>query len=282
MSLLGINRNDAEHFIAYNPNQNIESDPVVTKAGGYSVEPNTFAVGTNPTGSIPVLATARFGAIHIGGGYNNGTGTGSGLTISSDGTIETNGTINQNLAGRLAPITSYRTSGDVYNVVSDLYYTLDDIGKIVVSTNDYRNTGSLSQNAINNITFEESLPVVALSSNAKDKRVFGVIRGQSYSGRLEVQSFGEGKIKVCDTNGPLEVGDYITSSGMKGIGMKQTEDYMTNATVAKVTKAVTFENSKYIQENGTQITKDQYNLLKADGRKVAKMAIVECVFVCGA
>lgn len=281
MSLLGINRNDAEHFIAYNPNTDPNSDPVLTKSvGGYPVDPNTFTAGTNDS-----LATARFGAIHIGGGYNDGTGTGSGLTITSEGIIKTNGTITQ--AGqtgglRLAPTTNYRTSGDVYNVVSDLYYTLDDIGKIVVSTNNYRNTDSLSQNAINNITFEESLPVVALSSNAKDKRVFGVITGQSYSGRLEVQSFGEGQIKVCDTNGPLEVGDYITSAGMKGIGMKQTEDYMTNATVAKVTKAVTFENSKYIQENGTQITKDQYNLLKADGRKVAKMAIVECVFVCGA
>ena len=64
MSLLGINRNGATRFIAYNPNQTAESNSVETKNGGYQVEPNIFTSGTN-TDNGPVLATARFGAIHI-------------------------------------------------------------------------------------------------------------------------------------------------------------------------------------------------------------------------
>ena len=275
--LLGINRNN-EHFIAYNPHET-EKSTGPNETDYYKIPAKTFAVGTNVSGGDPVLATAKFRELHIGGGLSNG-----GLTITESGDIQTSATLpgsTQTQTGsRLAPAS--RTSGSSYNVVSDnIYYTPGHIGKIVVSTNDYRNTDSISQNAINNITYNESLPVVTLSTQVNDKRVFGVITGKE-NDRLNVQSSGSGKIKVCDCNGSLNYGDYITTSSMQGIGMKQSEDYITNATVAKVLKSTNFQNPKYVQQNGTEITRDQYNLLKGDNHKVAKMVVVECVFVCGA
>ena len=131
MSLLGINRNDGEYFIAYNP---VTTTQVNTKDGGYLVQKNSFAVGTNPTtdGTDPVLATAHFKELHIGGGYE---ASDTGLTIDEFGNIKTHGTLTQSSdAGRLAaPV--QRTM----KVVSDIYYTSDDIGKVVVSTNAFRN-----------------------------------------------------------------------------------------------------------------------------------------------
>lgn len=281
--LLGINREN-KHFIAYNPNDtlketgNLDSD--------YKVPGKTFAVGTNNAGGNE-LATAKFKMLHIGGGYNGNIDTvnynaaGAGLTITEDGQIYTNATLPGQLesSGRLAP-QPMRTAGSVVLSAGE-HYTSDNVGKITVSTNEYRNIGSQSQNAINNITYDESLPVVALSDRPSDKRVFGVITGKT-GDRISVQASGEGTMKVCDLNGDLHYGDYITSSSIKGVGMKQTEDYVTNATVAKVIRATSFEDAEYVQENGTQITEDQYKLLKGDSRQVGKMQTIECVFVCGA
>jgi hypothetical protein len=41
-------------------------------------------------------------------------------------------------------------------------------------------------------------------------------------------------------NGNLENGDYITTSAIEGLGMKQDDDLLHNYTVAKVTQDVTF------------------------------------------
>jgi hypothetical protein len=40
---------------------------------------------------------------------------------------------------------------------------------------------------------------------------------------------------VCDAGGPLDSGDYITTSAIKGYGQKQSDDLLHNYTVAKVT-----------------------------------------------
>ena len=46
---------------------------------------------------------------------------------------------------------------------------------------------------------------------------------------------GEGGIWVCNKNGNLENGDYITSSTVAGYGQKQNDDLLHNYTVAKIT-----------------------------------------------
>jgi hypothetical protein len=53
--------------------------------------------------------------------------------------------------------------------------------------------------------------------------------------RVYINSVGEGAIWVTNINGPLESGDYITTSNVAGYGMKQESDSLKNYTVAKIT-----------------------------------------------
>ena len=106
------------------------------------------------------------------------------------------------------------------------------------------------------ITIDESLPIVSLSNVAEDKACFGVVssiekptpkRTQVTNGiisdskkergdnRAIVNSVGEGAIWIVNTGGPLESGDYITTSSVKGYGQYQSSQYLTNFTVAKIT-----------------------------------------------
>ena len=53
--------------------------------------------------------------------------------------------------------------------------------------------------------------------------------------RLHIAGTGEDGIWVSDYNGILECGDYITTSPIAGIGMKQDNDLVHNYTVGKIT-----------------------------------------------
>ena len=107
----------------------------------------------------------------------------------------------------------------------------------------------------NAITINESVPLVTLSNVAYDKSCFGVLSsaedpdvredrignfvttGKKEKGdyRCFINSVGEGAMWVTDTNGPLESGDYITTSNVAGYGQKQDDDILHNYTVAKIT-----------------------------------------------
>jgi hypothetical protein len=111
------------------------------------------------------------------------------------------------------------------------------------------------------ITINESVPLVSLSSVAQDKSCFGVISdsedpdvredrignfvttGQKEKGdhRWFINSVGEGAIWVADMNGPLESGDYITTSNIAGYGQKQDGAGLMNYTAAKITMDCDFE-----------------------------------------
>lgn len=128
------------------------------------------------------------------------------------------------------------------------------IGLIVASTGTYKDLDSN-----NSITINEALPVICLADKRKQKSVLGVVsdkedensseRKVSLSGwkfkekkergeektRVIINSVGEGAIWVCNINGNLENGDYITSCEIPGYGMKQDEARMANYTVAKIT-----------------------------------------------
>jgi hypothetical protein len=61
-----------------------------------------------------------------------------------------------------------------------------------------------------------------------------------------VNSVEEGGIWVCNSNGNIENGDYITSSDYIGYGEKQDDDILHNYTVAKATIECNFElDSQY-------------------------------------
>ena len=112
------------------------------------------------------------------------------------------------------------------------------------------------------IAIEDAIPVVALSRQKKDKRVFGVLgaptRNTNNKDRLIVNSIGEGAICVSNTNGNIENGDYIQSSDLLGYGEKQDDDLLHNYTIAKATIDCDFElDSPYYQcheiENGVRV-----------------------------
>ena len=145
-------------------------------------------------------------------------------------------------------------------------------GLIVVSTGVYQNIDpdlDASKPSIN-----ESLPKVELSSKRNQKSAYGVLSDQEDSNeyqehgdgtrekyrthsigsfvtmfpkteeepdRLIINSLGEGGIWICNINGNLENGDYITTCEVPGHGMLQDDDLLHNSTVAKITQDCTFE-----------------------------------------
>ena len=156
------------------------------------------------------------------------------------------------------------------------YSTIEDItGLIVISDGTYSNLNSLHLPQIN-----EALPNVSLSDRPYDKRVFGVISDKEESGqrhyavgsfistfnisgsedpRLIINSLGEGGMWVCDENGPLENGDYITTSTIPGFGMKQNDDVLHNYTVAKITEDCLFNSLRTIEfDHSGSIYKKQF------------------------
>jgi hypothetical protein len=134
-----------------------------------------------------------------------------------------------------------------------------EIGLIVIATGSYVDLYGNTE-----IQIDEAIPVVALSSVQKDKRVFGVIGGidtegvfsignMTFAGNAQIQknktiiqSCGEGGVWVSNINGNFENGDYITSSVIPGIGQFQEEIYNTNFTVGKITCDCNFDTTSSI------------------------------------
>jgi glycerophosphoryl diester phosphodiesterase len=168
-------------------------------------------------------------------------------------------------------------------------------GLVVCSVSKYRSYDPILQQPIENkISINESLPVIKLSSAPNEKSVFGVVTSHSNNplkrengtivfdndeydferdigGRIRINSVGEGGVWVCNQNGNLQNGDYITTSGLPGYGMKQEDDFLHNYTVAKITCDCDFTNlPNYIQ------TRD----LVHNGF-LYKCAFVGCTYHCG-
>ena len=135
-------------------------------------------------------------------------------------------------------------------------------GLIVSSkNNEYIKLNGGVEKGSNAITINESIPSVSLSIRAKDKSCFGVISAsedpdsrEEVNGsitsifekekgdtRVYINSVGEGAIWVTNINGPLESGDYITTSNVAGYGQKQDSEFLANYTVAKITMDCDFD-----------------------------------------
>lgn len=189
------------------------------------------------------------------------------------------------------------------------------IGYIVSTTKKYcgMNSKYSPENLQRNFDKEswDFLPVVQLSSKAYDKSLFGIItkvegedpneryeiagvisypiEKKEYDRRLHIAGCGEGGIWVCDYNGVFEAGDFITTSPIPGIGMKQEDELVYNYTVGKITMDCNFnpnilENDeyeyemKYINESGNIISLEEYNELVSNNIKVYRIAFVGCSY----
>ena len=184
-------------------------------------------------------------------------------------------------------LSSLNFTGQHKNIPKNNENYKDKIGLIVASSGEYASLNS------NSITINEALPKILLTTKRNQKNVFGVIsdsedensnlrtyeQGRFVSvynkpkddTRLIINSLGEGGIWVCNINGNLENGDYITTCEISGYGMKQDDDLLHNYTVAKITCDCEFDlNSPiYICEE-----------FKFE-EKTYKRAFVGCTYHCG-
>jgi hypothetical protein len=139
-----------------------------------------------------------------------------------------------------------------FDVVSGVW-----VDEVVTRTPTVKRTASII--TTDEPSINESQPVVRLTTAAKSKRVYGVIssgedgENRTYSSgcfvsdlgkrddnRLFINSLGEGGILVCSEGGNIENGDYICSSSIAGIAMKQDDDILHNYTIAKSTMDYVF------------------------------------------
>ena len=169
-------------------------------------------------------------------------------------------------------------------------YLDKNIGKIVVSNGTYQN---LERDAIiSKPTISQAIPQVKLSSKRNQKACFGVVSGgetnaaryHGYGGaiksempvsdadrRILVNSLGEGGIWVCNINGNLENGDYITTCEVPGLGMRQDTEMLCNYTVAKITQDCNF-----------RINASNYDVEEFEFEgKTYRKAFVGCTYHCG-
>jgi hypothetical protein len=174
------------------------------------------------------------------------------------------------------------------------------IGYIVRSSGQLYNMfkTDTSQNDPTKPQVDESLPLVELTQTTQDTACFGVISGEditenidnqgvmskfSWGGltvvetpdfdqrvRYKINSVGEGAIMVSNYSASgtqtIANGDYITSSPLEGIGMKQSDDLLHNYTVAKAIQSEDF-TSDY-----TEIT---YNSVSY------RFKLIGCTYHCG-
>jgi hypothetical protein len=160
---------------------------------------------------------------------------------------------------------------------------------IVVSAGKYINTDMSEKPSIN-----ESLPTILLSNIRNKKSVWGVIsnvedkndqtreyrmgvfvsvmtKQNEDDNRIIVNSIGEGGIWVCNINGNLENGDYITTCEIPGYGMKQDDDLLHNYTVAKITQDCSFE-----------LNNPNYDCVEFEfSGSTYRKAFVGCTYHCG-
>lgn len=95
-------------------------------------------------------------------------------------------------------------------------------------------------------TIEQSTPIVEFARSRCDKAAYGILcscsGGSPYAYVCLVNSVGEGAMWVCDVNGDINIGDFITTSSVAGYGMRQADDVAHGYTVAKASTKVAFGN----------------------------------------
>jgi hypothetical protein len=158
----------------------------------------------------------------------------------------------------LSGYTQMNFTGQHRTFIKDTPFTrAPDLEGLIVSANNnkyIKMTGGIEVGS-NAITTNESLPVVSLSTKVNDKKCFGIISASEDpeerndrcgnfvtpfekelgDTRVYINSVGEGAMWVVNTAGPLESGDYVTTSNVAGYGQRQDDDVLHNYTVAKIT-----------------------------------------------
>lgn len=221
-----------------------------------------------------------------------------------------NGNWNENYVGYLAhtDVSNITFTGQHRNFIDGIRATeYTDYEGLIVSANKnkYYDVDKNVTTGVNAIKISQSLPLVSLSTKEKDKACFGVISGsedpdtreysqgsyvsvcekQNGDRRAFINSVGEGAIWVTNINGPLESGDYITTSNVAGYGQKQDSDSLKNYTVAKITMDCDFEPvtqpvqiikkeigdvNYWVKTTYESITEEEYSNLTDEKRRIVE------------
>jgi hypothetical protein len=229
-------------------------------------------------GQMHTIALDTTGAIHAWG-YNASGQLGNGsLTNSLIPILVPNSTSFTNFTGQ------HRCFVENYsNNLSQIE------GLIVCANNNKYDTTSVTlggdsafTTGLSAITINDALPLVSLSQKANDRTVFGVVslKPNVFPGtpefnpiqlakvgdlRAEINSVGEGAMWVSNVNGPFESGDYVTSSILPGYGAVQSDDFLHNYTVAKVTMSCDFDTTKTQVKLQRRMDSSGNNVLGEDG-----------------
>jgi hypothetical protein len=147
---------------------------------------------------------------------------------------------------------------DLFNINDRNTFLEEYEGRVVVSIgkmkqeqkddNEFK-TWTILENK-EGIRIDDAQPVIKLSRNKKDKRIYGVIGNKnlkSYSiDRIAINAIGEGGIWVVNTNGNIENGDLLQTSDQLGYAEKADDDIIRNTTIGKSVMNCNFElNSIY-------------------------------------
>ena len=101
-----------------------------------------------------------------------------------------------------------------------------------------------------NPALSSTLPEVTASTAPNDPAVFGVFvknaaldKDHWYAAKdgeefAVVNALGEGRVWVCDANGPVQLGDYVTTSAVPGYAQRQDDDLLHSYTLGKVIESV--------------------------------------------
>lgn len=124
------------------------------------------------------------------------------------------------------------------------------IGQVVCSTGKYAGLAN------EQVTIDESIPIVEICTTKNDPTAFGVVSHLEPVGdvrsvavgnlrfllhkpfmerRVRVNGAGEGGILVCNEGGNIQNGDLLCTSSKKGFAMKQDSVYVSSSTCAKST-----------------------------------------------
>lgn len=181
-----------------------------------------------------------------------------------------------NVTGTLTHLTGGHSSTFAEEPSEDL----DLEGLIVCSSGEY-----IKQPCGSDITLRNAWSKVVLSTERNMKTAYGVYGGKNSPNDADtreglpeispydftVNSLGEGGIWVCNVNGNLENGDYITTCEAPGLGMKQDDDLLHNYTVAKITMDCDFDLESTVYRC------EEFKI----GRKKYRKAFVGCTYHCG-
>ena len=165
-------------------------------------------------------------------------------------------------------------------------FTENDIGLIVSSTGNYV-TDLKDDIYVNGKSINDACPETEISSADKDKKVFGVIgkivyhaeieddNGNKYKKGCYINSIGEGSVWVCNKNGNIENGDYITTSSVAGYGQKQNEEMLCNFTMGKITQDCDFNPPMVMKKKVRRGDKGQLLYSPITGKVIADACMDE-------